>query len=126
MHHLSGPYRGRNDRARRCRLSRDADTMARKVLENSKVNGLNGPYSANKILNTIREKTGVSDPYHDFKALEMTQAQGIIEQIQGLVGTDLQTRVGLAAPGNRLDFFKDTVKAPVDSFLALWRDPYRP
>lgn len=72
------------------------------------------------------------DPYHDFKARETVQAQGIIQQVKDFVGPDLRSRVSLAALGNSLDFFifkakcapiEDDVKAPADSFQALWRAP---
>lgn len=92
-------------------FAHDAEIMARKILEESKAKGSNAPQAANKILNNIRELTGVFDPYHDFKAQEMVQAQGIINQVQDVVGSELRPRVSLAALGNSLDFFMDPAKA---------------
>lgn len=91
-------------------FARDADIMARKILEEAKATGASAPQAANKILNHIRKRTGVFDPYHDFKARETVQAQGIIQQVKDFVGPDLRSRVSLAALGNSLDFFEDPEK----------------
>jgi len=95
-------------------LTRAAERIARDALAEAANNESSSPQIANRILRKIRKITGISDPYADFKAREMDQAQKIIFQLQDRVGQDLKSRAILAALGNSLDFFKNPVQVLAD------------
>lgn len=89
------------------RLALQAEATARRILEENRDRGLSSPSLANLILREIREASGVSDPYSEFKLREMATAGEISSRLKGNVREDLFSRVSLAALGNSLDFFNN-------------------
>jgi uncharacterized protein with ATP-grasp and redox domains len=89
----------------------EARAVAREILIDAERAGLTSPEAAKQILSEIRRRSGVSDPYTEFKAKEMAQAQKVFSQLERYVGDDLRSRMSLAVLGNSLDFFKDPDEA---------------
>lgn len=92
-------------------LATKAEANAQKILRDVKDMGLSSPQIANRIIREVQHLTGVSDPYAEFKAQEMAQAQRIFSQVKDYVRSDLRSRVSLAILGNSLDFFKNPEEA---------------
>jgi uncharacterized protein with ATP-grasp and redox domains len=92
-------------------LATKAEANAQKILRNVKDMGLSSPQIANRIIRAVQHLTGVFDPYAEFKAQEMAQAQRIFSQVEDYVRSDLRSRVSLAILGNSLDFFKNPEEA---------------
>ena len=90
-----------------CNAEKQAQAAARRIVENTRNGGLSSPQIANRIMREIRNLTGIEDPYGEFKAREMEQAQKIFSSMKNHVGEDLQSCISLAILGNSLDFFKD-------------------
>jgi len=88
------------------RLAEKAERITRKILEDAENNRLSSPQIANRILREIKRITGIDDPYAQFKANEMAQAQKMYSYIENHVGDDLRSRAIVALLGNSLDFFK--------------------
>jgi len=87
-----------------------AEAVTREILSDAEQRGLTSPDAGNRILREVRIRSGVSDPYAEFKAREMAQARKVFSQIKGILRDDLRSRVNLAALGNSLDFFTDPEK----------------
>lgn len=75
------------------------------IIAESYEKGRTSPDTANRILREMRRFTGVSDPYRRFKGIELQRAREIYEALDGTIGSDLRSRVTVAALGNSLDFF---------------------
>ncbi len=89
----------------------EAEAVAREILIDAERRGLTSPEAANRILREIKRRSRVSDPYAQFKAEEMAQANRVFSQLERYVGEDLRSRMSLAVLGNSLDFFMDPDKA---------------
>lgn len=89
----------------------EAEAVAREILIDAERRGLTSPEAANRILREIKRRSGVSDPYAEFKAKEMAQAQKVFSQLERYVGDDLRSHMSLAVLGNSLDFFMDPDEA---------------
>ena len=89
----------------------EAKAVAREILIDAERRGMTAPEAANRILSEIRRRSGVSDPYTEFKAKEMAQARRVFSQLERYVGDDLRSRMSLAVLGNSLDFFTDPDEA---------------
>jgi uncharacterized protein with ATP-grasp and redox domains len=83
------------------------EAVAREILADAEQKGLTSPDVGNRILREVRIRSGVSDPYVEFKAREMAQARKILSQIKGTLSDDLRSCLKLAALGNSIDFFTD-------------------
>jgi damage-control phosphatase, subfamily I len=83
------------------------EAVAREILAEAEQKGLTSPDVGNRILREVRIRSGVSDPYVEFKAREMAQARNVISQMKGSLSDDLRSCVKLAALGNSIDFFTD-------------------
>jgi uncharacterized protein with ATP-grasp and redox domains len=88
----------------------EAEAAAREILNDTETRSLTSPQRANLILGKIKRRSGVADPYAEFKAREMEQARKVYSQIKGTLPDDLRSGVNLAALGNSLDFFTDPEK----------------
>jgi uncharacterized protein with ATP-grasp and redox domains len=86
------------------------EVMAREILADAEQRGLTSPDVGNKILREVRMRSGVSDPYAEFKAREMAQARKVFSRLNETLRDDLRSCVNLAALGNSLDFFTDPEK----------------
>ncbi len=86
-------------------LVEKSERAARKILADAEVNPTSSPEIANRIIRQVRRLTGVSDPYIEFKAREMEQAQKLFSQLKANVEETLRSCVSLATLGNNLDFF---------------------
>ena len=84
-----------------------AEAVTREILSDAEQRGLTSPDAGNRILREVRIRSGVSDPYAEFKAREMAQARKVFSQIKRTLRDDLRSRVNLAVLGNSLDFFTD-------------------
>jgi len=85
----------------------EAEAATRKILIDAKATSLTSPEVANQILREIKRRSGVADPYAEFKAREMAHAENILPQLERHVKDDLRSRVSLAALANSFDFFTD-------------------
>ncbi|UCH07975.1 MAG: DUF89 family protein [Deltaproteobacteria bacterium] len=83
------------------------EAVAREILAEAEQKGLTSPDVGNRILREVRIRSGVSDPYVEFKAREMAQARKILSHMKGTLSDDLRSCVNLAALGNSIDFFTD-------------------
>ena len=83
------------------------EAVARESLAEAEQKDLTSPDVGNRILREVRIRSGVSDPYVEFKAREMAQARKILSQMKGTLSDDLRSCVKLAALGNSIDFFTD-------------------
>ena len=92
-------------------MIKKAEAITHEILENAKDNCLSSPQLASQIQREIKRLTGVSDPYKQFKAQEMTIARKVFSQIQNNKFNDLRSCASLAILGNSLDFFKDPAEA---------------
>jgi hypothetical protein len=88
------------------RLIAKAERITRNILAEADNSRLSSPQVANRILRAIKRVTGIDDPYAQFKANEMTQAQKMVAYLENQVGDDLRSRAIAALLGNSLDFFK--------------------
>jgi uncharacterized protein with ATP-grasp and redox domains len=88
-----------------------AEHIARNILEDAGNSESSSPQIANRILREIKQITGIEDPYENFKTREMAQARKIFSRLKNYVDQNLRWRVGLAALGNSLDFFKNPEQA---------------
>lgn len=93
------------------RFRTEAEAVAREILIDAERRGMTAPEEANRILREIKRRSGVSDPYAQFKAEEMAQANRVFSQLERYVGDDLRSRMSLAVLGNSLDFFMDPDEA---------------
>ena len=93
------------------RFRAEAEAVAHEILMDAERRGMTAPEAANQILSEIRRRSGVSDPYAEFKAEEMAQARRVFSQLERYVGDDLRSRMSLAVLGNSLDFFTDPDEA---------------
>ena len=89
----------------------ETGSIAREILIDAEKKGMTSPEAANRILREIKRRSGVSDPYAQFKAEEMAQANRVFSQLERYVGDDLRSRMSLAVLGNSLDFFMDPDEA---------------
>lgn len=92
-------------------ILKKAEAVTREILENASDNRLSSPQLAGHILREIKRLTGVSDPYKQFKAQEMTLARKIFTQIKSNNFKGLRSCASLAILGNNLDFFKNPAEA---------------
>ena len=83
------------------------EAVAREILADVEQKGLTSPDAGNRILREVRIRSGVSDPYVEFKAREMAQARKILSQMKETLSDDLRFCLKLAALGNSIDFFTD-------------------
>lgn len=83
----------------------EAEAAAREILIDAKTRSLTSPETANQILREVKRRSGVADPYAEFKAREMAQAENVLPQLERYVGPDLRSRVSLAVLANSFDFF---------------------
>ena len=83
------------------------EAVAREILAEAEQKDLTSPDVGNRILREVRIRSGVSDPYVEFKAREMAQARNVISQMKGTLSDDLRSCIKLAALGNSIDFFTD-------------------
>jgi uncharacterized protein with ATP-grasp and redox domains len=91
------------------------DLNLRRFIEMQCLNFLNSKFSldaipaeiANEMHRIIRELSGNKDPYKSFKAREIEIARQLFKAIGDRVGSDLRSRIKLAALGNTMDFFRD-------------------
>jgi hypothetical protein len=88
-----------------------AEHITRNILEDAGNSESSSPQIANRILREIKQITGIEDPYENFKTREMAQARKIFSRLKNYVDQNLRWRVGLAALGNSLDFFKNPEQA---------------
>jgi len=88
-----------------------AEAAAREIIADAETRSLTSPETANLILSEIRRRSGVADPYAEFKAREMAHAENVLPQLERYVGDDLRSRVSLAALANSFDFFTDPDEA---------------
>jgi len=88
-----------------------AESKARAVLDEGKRQDQIAPVLANRILRTIKEVTGVTDPFESYKIQEMAQSREAFRQIEGQLEGNLYTCLKTAAIGNSLDFFKPPEEA---------------
>ncbi len=88
-----------------------AQTSARAVLDEGKRQDQIAPVLANKILRTIKEVTGVTDPFAAYKVQEMEQSRNAFQRIENRLDDNLYTCLKTAAIGNSLDFFKTPEEA---------------
>ena len=95
-------------------LAEKAEKIAREMMAEAETIPSTSPQLANRILREVRQLTGVSDPFAEFKAREMDQARRMVPQLKSQIGADLQSRVSLALLGNNLDFFNDPEKVLAD------------
>ena len=89
----------------------EAEAAAREILIDAERRSLTSPETANQILREIRRRSGVSDPYAEFKAREMAQAENVFPQLERYMGDDLRSRMSLAVLANSLDFFTEPDEA---------------
>lgn len=107
------------------RLMEQMESEANGLLDRVKDLNWTSPRIANTLFNRIRQVTGNTDPYREFKAREMAQARDIFERIQGRLPRDLKGRVRTAVAGNSFDFFKDPDTLYEDIFrFATGADAY--
>jgi uncharacterized protein with ATP-grasp and redox domains len=92
------------------RFLSQTEAVAREILADAERRGLTSPDAGNRILRDVRIRSGVSDPYAEFKAREMAQARKVFSLIKGTLRDDLRYCVNLAALGNSIDFFTDPEK----------------
>jgi uncharacterized protein with ATP-grasp and redox domains len=78
---------------------------ASELLDDPVIENLTSPEIANRMLEAIRDETGVRDPYASFKRREMEQARKVFEGLD--VPEGLEGLSALAAAGNSLDFFME-------------------
>ena len=89
----------------------EAEAAAREIIIDAQTKSLTSPETANLILSEIKRRSGVADPYAEFKAREMAHAENVLPQLERYVGDDLRSRVSLAALANSFDFFTEPDKA---------------
>jgi uncharacterized protein with ATP-grasp and redox domains len=87
------------------------EAAAREILADAEQKGLTSPDVGSRILREVRIRSGVSDPYAEFKAREMAQAQKVFSRIKIAPGDDLRSRASLAVLGNSIDFFTNPDEA---------------
>ena len=92
-------------------MIKKAEAITHEILENATDSRLSSPQLASQIQREIKRLTGVSDPYKQFKAQEMTIARKVFSQIKNNKFNDLRSCASLAILGNSLDFFKDPAEA---------------
>lgn len=93
------------------KLRKEAETAGLAILHAAKGSKLNSPQIAKLILAEVRRRSGIPDPFKNFKVEEMRQARNIFAQVGRSIGGDLRSRLTLAALGNSLDFFSDPEEA---------------
>ena len=92
-------------------IIKKTEAITLEILENVSDNRLSSHQAAGQILREITRLTGVSDPYKEFKAQEMTLARKVFSQIKSHNLNDLRSCASLAILGNSFDFFKDPAEA---------------
>jgi uncharacterized protein with ATP-grasp and redox domains len=85
----------------------EAEAATREILIDAQRRSLTSPETANQILREVKRRSGVADPYAEFKAREMAQAENVFPQLEQYVGDDLRSRMSLAVLANSLDFFTE-------------------
>ncbi len=95
-------------------LVEKTEKAARKILADAEINTSSSPQVANRIMRAVRHLTGVSDPYIEFKAREMEQAQKLFLQLKSKVDETPRSLARLAALGNNIDFFISPEQALAD------------
>ena len=88
-------------------LVEEAKEITRKIIEETGHKKASSPQIANRIFREIRQLTGISDPYRDFKLREMAQARKIFAELKPHIADNLRSRATLASIGNSLDFFNN-------------------
>lgn len=89
------------------RLAEQGMGAAARILKGCRGGSLASPQIARLILAEIKRLSGTRDPFADFKRREMARGREVLSRMEGVLGSDLRSRVALAALGNSLDFFKD-------------------
>ena len=92
-------------------LSAGNGTLVRRCYDS--MDGLYGPEKSppeisNRLLQYIKEQTGVTDPFAEHKLAEIRQARQAAEEFKNLFPPTLEGLLKFAALGNSLDFFADS------------------
>lgn len=95
-------------------ISEQVERIGREIIADEAHNRSSSPQIANRILREVRQFTGLTDPYAEFKTREMAQARKIVSQLNHHPADNLRSRATLAALGNSLDFFKNPARALAD------------
>ena len=92
-------------------LMKKAEAQARAVLDDGRKRAQIAPVLANKVLRAIKEATGVTDPFAEYKIQEMKQSREAFQRIADCLDGSLYACLKTAAIGNSLDFFKPPEEA---------------
>jgi hypothetical protein len=95
-------------------ISEQVERIGREIIADEAHNRSSSPQIANRILREVRQFTGLTDPYAEFKTREMAQARKIFSQLKNASADDLRSNASLAALGNSLDFFHNPAQALAD------------
>jgi uncharacterized protein with ATP-grasp and redox domains len=88
-------------------LEAEVEKRAVRIIEDGREKNLKPPEIAKLILRQVIELTGISDPYAQFKAIEMAKASEVFSRVKGYVRPDVPSLTTLSLLGNSFDFFKD-------------------
>ncbi len=88
-----------------------AQISAKAILDEGKKQDEIAPVLANRILRSIKDVTGVNEPFAAYKVQEMEQSRDAFQRIEERLNGDLYTCLKTAAIGNSLDFFKPPKEA---------------